>query len=171
MQVRTPRPCTRSGARGCLLAALSLAICQAQPRWLGGVWGVSPPCCCPNHKHRVGCPHALLGSQRPSREPTPVHEEPRPLEASLPVRSSPAPLCRRTPQAPGPPESGFQQLGIFHRQQQWGHLMSKVAPFPTRLSPSTPSPAVRCCATEALRGSLWSRSPSADGRTLRACRG
>ena len=111
---------------------------------VGGVWGVSPPCCHPNHKHRVGCPHALLGSQRPSRAPTPVHEEPQPLEASLPACSSPAPLCRRTLRALAPPESGFQQLGIFHRQQQWGQLMSKVAPFPTRLSPSAPSPAVRC---------------------------
>lgn len=138
---------------------------------VGGVWGVSPPCCRPNHKHRVGCSHALLGSQRPSRAPTPVHEEPRPLEASLLVRSSPAPLCRRTPRALAPQESGFQQLGIFRRQQQWGQLMSKVAPFPTRLSPSTPSPAVRCHATEAPRGSLWSCSPSADSRTLRACRG
>ena len=33
------------------------------------------------------------------------------------------------------------------------------------------APAVRCHATEALRGSLWSHSPSADGRALSACKG
>lgn len=138
MQVRRPRPWACSRARGCLPAILGLATYQAQPRWLGGFGGLPPPCYRPNCKHRVGCPHALPGSRCPSRDPpTPVHKEPRPREASLPDHSSPAPLCRHAPRGSGSPGIQLSASASSADNSSEGQLMSKVAPFPTRLSPST----------------------------------
>lgn len=171
VQVRRPRPWACSGTRGCLSAILGPAIYQAQPCWLGGVGGVPPPCYRPNHKHRVGCPHTLPGSWRPSRAPPRSTRSPNSLRL-LSQTTPPQPRFADTPHgALAPLESSCQQLSVFCRQQQWGSAYEQSGSFSHKAQSIHVSPAVCCHATEALRGSLWSHSPSADGRALSACKG
>lgn len=137
----------------------------------GGVGGVPPPCYRPNHKHRVGCPHTHPGSWRPSRAPPRSTRSPNSLRL-LSQTAPPQPRFADTPHgALAPLESSCQQLGVFCRQQQWGSAYEQSGSFSHKAQSIHVSPAVCCHATEALRGSLWSHSPSADGRALSACKG
>lgn len=150
VQVRRPRPWACSRARGCLPAILGLATYQAQPRWLGGFRGVPPPCYRPNHKHRVGCPHPLPGSWCPSRDTLPPRStrSPNPLRL-LSQTTPPQPHFADTPHgALVPLESSFQRSASSADSSSEGQLISRVAPFPTRLV----HPRVPCSALPRDRG-------------------
>ena len=113
----------------------------------------------------------------PSWLPVPQQSRPRSTRSpnSLRLLSQTAPPQPRFADMPhgalAPLESSCQQLGVFCRQQQWGSAYEQSGSFSHKAQSIHVTPAVRCHATEALRGSLWSHSPSADGRALSACKG